>query len=130
LTELNAETDQVRFIVIGAGLNVNNDKRNLISGATSLKEQKKETVNRISLLQEILRALEKQYLLFQEKGSQPILKQWRQHSLTLGRRVKVYSHKEHIEGEATDIDADGGLLIRNDAGLTQKIMAGDVVHCR
>ena len=38
--------------------------------------------------------------------------------------------KEHIEGQALDIDADGGLLIRDDSGLIQKVMAGDVVHCR
>jgi biotin-(acetyl-CoA carboxylase) ligase len=44
--------------------------------------------------------------------------------------VRVVFQNEHIEGQAIDIDIDGGLLIRNDSGLTQKVMAGDVVHCR
>ncbi len=39
-------------------------------------------------------------------------------------------HKEHIEGQAVDIDIDGGLLLRNDSGVIERIVSGDVVHCR
>ena len=130
LTELDAETDLSRFVVIGIGLNVNNDKKTLPLAATSLKEQKKQEINRLELLQEILRKIEANYFLFQKKGSQPIVEKWRDWNISLGRRVKVIFQKEHIEGQALDIDSDGGLLIRNDAGLIQKVMAGDVVHCR
>jgi BirA family transcriptional regulator, biotin operon repressor / biotin---[acetyl-CoA-carboxylase] ligase len=130
LTELNAEMDEIRFVVIGVGINVNNDRKSLISGATSLKEHKKETVGRVELLQEILRRIEKNYLVFLEKGSRPIIDKWREHTITLGKRVKIYSHHEHVEGEAVDIDNDGALLLRKDSGLTQKITSGDVVHCR
>ena len=130
LTELNAEMDEINFVSIGIGLNVNNDKKTLVSGATALKEHKKESVNRISLLQEILRKIEANYLLLQKKGALPVIEEWRQHSITLGRRVKVYCHKEHIEGEAFDIDIDGGLLVRKDSGIIEKVMAGDVAHCR
>lgn len=130
LTELNAETDVVRFIVIGIGLNVNNDKKSLLPQATSLKEEKKENTSRVELLKAILRSIEENYLLFQKDGAHPILDKWRHFNLTLGRRVKILSHKEQIEAEAVDIDTDGALLLRNDAGLMQKITAGDVVHCR
>jgi BirA family biotin operon repressor/biotin-[acetyl-CoA-carboxylase] ligase len=130
LTELNAEMDKINFVIIGIGLNINNDKKALIAGATSLKEQKKENINRIGLLQEILRRIESNYLHFQKKGAEPIIEKWRHHSVTLGKRVKVYYLKEHIEGEAVDIDIDGGLLVRKDSGVLEKIMAGDVMHCR
>jgi len=130
LTELNAEMDEVNFVIIGIGLNVNNDKKTLVGGATSLKEQRKENINRISLLQEILRRIEANYLSFKERGACPVVEKWREYNITLGRRVKVYCHREHIEGEAVDIDMDGGLLVRTDSGVTQKVMAGDVVHCK
>lgn len=130
LTELSAETDEIRFIAIGIGLNVNNDKKTLIEGATSLKEQKKEDINRAILLQEILRRIESNYLLFQKKTAKAIIDKWHLFNVTLGRRIKVISHDIHLEGEAVDIDTDGGLLLRMDSGLTQKVMAGDVVHCR
>jgi len=130
LTELSAEMDEIRFVVLGIGMNVNNDKKTLPAQATSLKEQKKEAINRIELLQELLRRIEINYLLFQQKGNESIVDKWRQYSLTLGKRVRIVSHRKHIEGEALDIDSDGGLLLRGDSGLIQKVMAGDVVHCR
>lgn len=130
LTEIQAEMDEIHCVIVGVGINVNNEKKSLISQATSLKEHIGGVVNRVELLQAIFNALEKNYLHFQEKGSRFIIQQWREYSVTLGRRVKIYSHREHVEGEAIDIDADGALLLRNDAGLTQKILSGDVVHCR
>ena len=130
LTQVVAETDRIDFVVISAGINVNNDKKSLLASATSLKEQKKEEVNRVSLLQGVLQELEANYLFLEKKGSSQILEKWRHHNTTLGRRVKVYCQHEHIEGEALDIDTDGGLLIRKDNGINEKVMAGDVVHCR
>ena len=130
LTEMNSEVDKVNFVVIGIGLNVNNDKKSLIAQATSLKEQSAQTVSRILLLQELLRRLEANYFILEDKGAAPIIDKWRAFSLTLGKRVKVYCQNKHIEGCAVDIDQDGGLLIRKDSGLIQKVSSGDVMHCR
>jgi len=127
LTELNAEVDEVRFIVIGIGINVNTDKAHLVAHATSLKEEKQETVSRITLLKAILKKLEQNYIVFKKQGFHPAMEKWRQISSTLGSRVKVACHKEHIEGEAVDIDIDGGLLVRKDSGFIEKVMAGDVL---
>ena len=130
LTEMNAEVDKVNFVVIGIGLNVNNDKQSLIAGATSLKEQTGYSVSRILVLQELLRRIESNYSLLADKGSQIIIDKWRSFTITLGRRVKVYCQHQHVEGQAIDIDQDGGLLIRKDSGIIQKVMSGDVIHCR
>jgi len=130
LTEMNAETDKVNFVVIGIGLNVNNDKKSLIAGATSLKEQQGAEINRVILLQEILRRLENNYLLLEDQGAGEIIHKWRNFTLTLGTRVKVDYQNKHIEGQAMDIDVDGALLIRKDSGLIQKISSGDVTACR
>ena len=130
LTELNAEMDRIKFVVIGIGLNVNNEKKSLTEGATSLKAENKEELSRVGLLQEILLKIEENYSVFQKKGATPIIEKWRQYSVTLGRRVKVHYQKDYVEGQAVDIDSDGGLLIRTDSGTMEKVMAGDVVHCR
>jgi BirA family biotin operon repressor/biotin-[acetyl-CoA-carboxylase] ligase len=130
LTELNAEMDEVNFVVIGIGLNVNNEKKSLISGSTSLREVMGEEISRVALLQAILGRIEANYIYFAQKGPKLIIDKWREHSVTLGKRVKVYSHREHIEGHAANIDIDGGLMIRKDSGLMVKVMAGDVVHCK
>ncbi|MCK9572467.1 MAG: biotin--[acetyl-CoA-carboxylase] ligase [Candidatus Omnitrophica bacterium] len=130
LTEMNAEADKVNFMVMGVGLNVNNDKKSLASGATSLKEHTMKDLNRAQLLQEILRRIEKNYIFWEQKGAHTIIEKWRQLSCTLGKRVKVYCQHKHIEGSAADIDKDGGLLIRKESGILVKVMAGDVIHCR
>lgn len=130
LTELNAETDLSRFVVLGIGLNVNNDKKSLPPGGTSLKEHKKHDISRVELLQEVLRKLEENYLVFQKDGGKAVIHKWSEWNITLGKRVKVTSQNELIEGEAKDIDVDGGLLIRKDSGIIRKVMAGDIIHCR
>ncbi len=130
LTEMNAEVDKVNFVVIGIGLNVNNDKKSLVAQATSLKEQLGHSVSRLSLLQELLRRMENNYLLLGDKGSKVIIDKWRNFSFTLGRHVKVYCQNKHIEGCAVDIDQDGALLVRKASGIIQKISSGDVMHCR
>ncbi len=130
LTEMNAELDKVNFVVIGIGLNVNNDKKSLVAQATSLKEQLGHLLSRLTLLQELLRRIEGNYFLLEDKGSKVIIDKWRSFSSTLGRRVKVYCQNKHIEGCAVDIDQDGSLLIRKDSGIIRKVSSGDVIHCR
>lgn len=130
LTELSAEADKINSLNIGVGLNVNNDGKSLISGATSLKELKHAEINRTLLLQEILRKMEANYSTFEKKGSAGVIEKWKEYNITLGRRVKVSYYGEHIEGQAQDIDRDGCLLVRTDSGIIRKIAAGELVHCR
>ena len=130
LTELEAELDATNFVTIGIGLNVNNSRAELDNSAISLREAAGHSFNRVELLREILRKIEKNYLILQKKGALAILEKWRSYNITLGRRVKVVCRKEHLEGEAVDIDTDGGLLVRRESGLIDKFMAGDVVHLR
>jgi len=130
LTELNAESDSVKFVVIGIGINVNNTRSSLPAKATSLKEETNETVSRVELLKQILIEIERYYLIFQRDGFGPIIEKWRQLSSMLGSRIRVNYKKEHLEGIALDVDMDGSLLVRKDSGLIEKVMAGDIVKVR
>ncbi|MFH1655708.1 MAG: biotin--[acetyl-CoA-carboxylase] ligase [Candidatus Omnitrophota bacterium] len=130
LTELNAEMDRTKFVILGIGINVNTKKSSLPAGAISLKEEKKESVSRVELTKAILRNIDMLYSLFQKEGFSPIIEKWRDLSSTLGKRVKVSSQNKQIEGEALDIDKDGGLLIRKDSGFIEKIYAGDLTRLR
>ncbi len=132
LTELVAELDRVNFVIIGIGLNVNNDSGGLLGSAISLKaaSHSQEKINRVELLQEILRRIEDNYFVFSDKGAAPVLDKWRDFNLTLGQKVRIALAKVHVEGQAVDIDFDGGLLVRKGNGQLQKFMSGDVVHLR
>lgn len=130
LTEMSAEMDRVRFVVIGFGINVNTPVNLLPSTATSLKNEIHLSVSRVELLQEILRSLEKWYEVLQAQGFARIIERWKEYSITLGRRVRVEGIREHMEGEAIDVDQEGSLIIRSDSGIKFKRMAGDVVFVR
>jgi len=81
-------------------------------------------------MQELLRQIEQYYMRFRKQDLMSILEAWRQCSATLGRRVRIDMRSSRIDGTAVDIDADGGLLVRRDSGIIEKVLAGDVVHCR
>lgn len=130
LTELSAETDQVKFVIVGMGINVNSVKNHLPLGATSLKEESQKEFSRIKILQEVLRDMEKWYLRLEQEGFLPVVERWKELSLTLHQRVRVSDADGFIEGLAIDLDQDGGLLIRKDSGMVVKKMAGDVVLAR
>ena len=130
LIEMNAEADRIKFLIIGVGINVNTPISMLPAMASSLKELSGKRISRIDLLKQTLRNIDKEYTFFQNSDFKDIINKWRKFSSTLGHRVKVVCHKEHFEGEALDIDDDGGLLLRDDVGIVRKIMSADIVKVR
>ncbi|MDD5006281.1 MAG: biotin--[acetyl-CoA-carboxylase] ligase [Candidatus Omnitrophica bacterium] len=130
LTEMNADTDMVRFVVIGIGINVNTSESLLPVKSTSLKEQSGERISRIELAREILKQLEREYILFQKEGFKTIIEKWKKLSATLGHRIRVHFRKEYIEGQALDIDEQGALLLKKDSGHIERITAGDILKVR
>jgi len=121
---------KINYIVIGIGINVNTDPAELPatsrSAPTSLKAEKGAPVDRRKLLQTVLRKLDSGYLDIKAGRGEDIVHKWRGLSTTLGRKVKVELPDGPLEGQAMDIDSDGGLLISADGEL-KKIMAGDII---
>ena len=125
LTEMRAEQDAIDFVIIGIGVNVNTPKDGLPKGATSLKEELNVSVSRVELAKRILEMFEARYLEL-EKGFGKIMEEWRRLSDTLGRRVRIHTHDQALEGQALDVDENGGLILRLDSGFNRHIFSGDV----
>lgn len=128
LTEMNAEIDRVNFVVIGIGINVNAAGSQLPAHSTSLRQESSKNFTRVELLREVLRRLEYWYVRFGQQGFEPVLEQWKDLSVTLGRNVRIADAKRVIDGKAIGIDADGGLLIKSHSGVIVKKMTGDVIQ--
>lgn len=128
LTEMNAETDAVNFIVLGIGVNVNNEVP--LETATTMRAELGREVDRVRFVQSLLEILEEDYLTFKEEGFTPILWSWRRYSDTLGRQVEVTYQDEVVRGLAQDVDEDGSLLVKTQDGSIRKIVSGDCKHLR
>lgn len=129
LTEMNAETDKINYLVIGIGVNINLTPAKLppeINGiAVSLTEDSVK-VSRINLLADILTELDSLYREFSSGNYEEILSQWRQMSVTLNRMVKIKGLNYAEEGFAVDIDDSGALLLKTEDGSLKRIYSGDV----
>ena len=130
LTELRAESDQVKFVIVGIGLNINTSAHQLIPQACSLKMATGNNFDRTQVLQAILRSLEKWYVKLLHREFVAIMEEWKKRSATLNRRVRITDSAGIIEGQAIELDEDGALLIRKDNGLIVKKSAGDVFLLR
>jgi BirA family biotin operon repressor/biotin-[acetyl-CoA-carboxylase] ligase len=130
LTELRAESDQVKFVVVGIGLNINTPSHQLLSEAVSLKGAAGESFDRARVFQAILRSMEKWYVKLCRHEFPKVMDAWKERSATLKKRVRISEPGGAIEGEAVDLDEDGALLIRKDNGIIVRKTAGDVFLLR
>jgi len=127
LTELGLHGDQLDYVVVGMGLNVNLDVAalpDLMTPATSLSAEAGRCISRLELLSAILEGIEARSDRL-VRGWSPH-EEWRQHLATLGEWVRVSSLEEVIEGTAEDVDEDGALLVRTDDGELRRVLVGDV----
>jgi BirA family biotin operon repressor/biotin-[acetyl-CoA-carboxylase] ligase len=133
LTEMAAEPDQLQWVVLGIGVNVNTRPEDfpteLRDVATSILIERGESVPRALFTAALLTGLEEWLDRHASDGFAPVRDAWRAMSGTLGREVRVRGGGEHVIGMAEDLDASGALLVRSEEGL-RRIVSGDVEELR
>jgi BirA family biotin operon repressor/biotin-[acetyl-CoA-carboxylase] ligase len=133
LTELRAEMERVRHAVLGVGFNVSMQMSDFPQEvrplATSLLVETGERQPRPVVCARVLEHLEEWLSLHETEGFGPVADRWRELSSTLGRRVRIESEGEAVEGDAVDLADDGALLVRAAGGVLVRVLAGDVEHC-
>ena len=130
LTELAAEVDRVKHVVIGIGINVNVDGEDLpeeLRGqATSLKLAAGSSIDRPALAARILIELDKVYTTIADGNFMELADEWAEACRTIGNRVSVVTGDRRIVGQAESLDSDGALLVRNEHGSLERVVGGDV----
>jgi BirA family biotin operon repressor/biotin-[acetyl-CoA-carboxylase] ligase len=121
LTEMEGEADRVAWVVVGIGINVHPE--GLPEGATGLCAHT-EKIDRRVFVQDLLER-------FDALRADPseVLAAWREHALTLGRRVRVTTGDETVVGLARDVEFPGTLVVATDDGPI-RVHAGDCEHLR
>lgn len=127
LTELNAEMDRVRFVVVGFGVNVNTLAGQLPPVATSLKMQARKDFSRVAVFREILRSFEYWLEVYADRGFSVLAGRWKELSCTLGKKVRFADPAGDMTGIAFDLAPDGSLLLRKESGEIFKRNSGEVL---
>ncbi len=128
LVESVVEGQDVKFAVVGIGVNVNLDPEELAGlpvAATSLREATGgEEVARDELLVRLLHELD---ALYREllQGQTP-LEEWKGLLDTLGREVAAVSGQERYEGVAVGVDSVGNLRVKLEGGKVVTLSAEEV----
>jgi BirA family biotin operon repressor/biotin-[acetyl-CoA-carboxylase] ligase len=130
LTELSAELDHVRHVVLGIGLDVNlvpaDYPPDLRKAATSLKIETGRHLDRADLAAAVLQELDADYARVCTGGFPALADEWERQCATLGRNVRIRVGNRQVEGVAESLDDDGALLVRTQHGRLERIVSGDV----
>lgn len=130
LLELVAEMRQVHQLIVGIGINANQEQRNfpeeMQMKATSLAMEQGQSVRRTEVLCAVLQAIEENYDLLEEKGFDAIRQKWMKLSCVIGREVQVvHQDKSILSGIAVGLADDGALQVRTEQGM-ELVTVGDV----
>ena len=127
LSEGKYSTDSVEYVVLGIGLNVNNQiPKDLLNVATSMREILGFNIPIVEVFKRLIGKLDKWYIHYLKGNYEEIMDKWKMHSAVIGKRVRVITDKEEIIGVAVDIDENGALILKLDAGVLKRVYYGDV----
>jgi len=133
LTEMYADTTMVRFVVVGIGLNVNQEKfpGELASTAISLRSASGKSQSRMELLARLLREFESDYNRFLREGAKSVTDRFvKASSYAVGKKVRVTSGSESYTGITSGLAPEGMLKVQRDDGQIVTVIAGDVTEAK
>ena len=130
LTELQADPDRVRSVIVGIGINVNQTAEqfpeDIRAIATSLAIEKGEHIKRAPLIQEILLRIERLYKQYLAYGFRPIKLLWEGYAVSIGKPVTARTLGGTIRGIARGITEDGLLILEDEEQNTHYIHSADI----
>lgn len=128
LTELGAEAERISFVVIGAGINVNNKEfpTGLQRKATSLFLETEKHFSRAALLRAVLFELE----IYCERlflgETEALLAEYKPLCLSLGRQISVEQKDGILTGKAIGLSPEGELIAEDENRNRFSVQSGEV----
>ena len=127
LIEGSVKKGLVEYVVIGIGINVNQEKfpGDLTAKASSLKLECNKEFDRAELFKQLLKSLEDGYTVVSATDFQSVVPQWLSRSTMVNRTISVSQQGNVISGVVKGLSPNGGLILESD-GIERTILAGDV----
>jgi len=133
LTEMHAEPTLVKFVIVGIGINVNQEKfpAELSGIATSLRAASGRVHSRVEILVRLLREFEADYRRFVQEGSAAVIAKFQEvSSYALGKKVRVTTGTDTFSGITAGLTAEGLLRVERSDGEVVTVIAGDVAEIK
>ena len=133
LTEMYADTTMVRFVIVGIGINVNQEKfpGELSTIATSLCAESGKNESRLELLARLLREFESDYNRFVREGAASITARFtKASSYAVGKKVRVANGTDSFTGVTAGLSPEGLLQVEREGGKVVTVIAGDVTEIK
>jgi len=130
LNEMSAETEQIHFVILGVGVNLNMTESqfpdSLNYPATSVLLETGQPVDRLDFTCHFLQRLDLYYTEFLCEGFSPIRRRWESYCGLINAQVEVDQGINRCCGTVVGLDLDGALRLQLDSGKIERILAGDV----
>ncbi|WP_164668781.1 biotin--[acetyl-CoA-carboxylase] ligase [Virgibacillus doumboii] len=130
LTELQAEQDQITYVVIGIGINVNHAagdfQKDINNKATSLCLESGVRWKIRDLIQHILLTYEKRYDSFMKNGFPEVKHKWENYGYRIGEQIKIRTLHKEWEAKFLGIAEDGALLTETSEDGIKKLYSGEI----
>jgi len=130
LNEMSAESEQVHFVLLGIGVNLNMTAEqfpdDLRYPATSVLLEQGQPVERLVFVRSLLQHIDALYRIYLEEGFWAIRRRWEGLSDLLDCSVQVDLNPGIREGTVVGLDEDGALRLQLKDGQIERILAGDV----
>ena len=133
LTEMRLEEMEIRDIVIGIGLNVNQTEfpEEIRETAGSLRLSLGEVANRAELTAAVWKHFEEDYAIFvKEQSLEPLRERYEKGLVNRGRKVRVLDPVAPFEGTAMGINSQGELVVRPEDGSADRTVGTGEVSVR
>lgn len=128
LTEVNAQIENISYVILGIGINVNNNEfsTNLKDKATSIFLQTNKKFERQKIIASFLENFESTYFNYiKQKDFSIYLNEYKNLCLNLGRECKIIYNKKIIVGKVIDISDLGEIIFETKEGILN-IHSGEV----
>ncbi len=130
LTEMQAEQDEIQYIVLGIGMNVNQSITDLPEDiqktATSLKHETGTDWDLAPIIQQILAAFEMHYENYLHHGFKAVKEKWEHYGYKIGDQVSVSANKQKYKAEIIGLAEDGALKVRKPDGCEENLYSAEI----
>lgn len=130
LTEMHAEQDQIQYVVIGIGINVYQEQSDfhddIQDKATSIGMHTNQTIDKQTLIQEILKTFECQYEAFLKSGFPEVKEKWEKYGFKIGEMISIKTMQKTWNATFLGISEDGALLTQVPGKEPERIYSAEI----